>query len=846
MAMILSFLGSHSQVYMLKERLKGSYAALGTSDNMPIGVASTEGFNYVAIQANLATKRDLVIQKVDQSTGATVWIVTNSNTSSIDPACIIADASSNVLVLGNIANTSGRSDIHLVKYNSSGVRTLEITYTDPLYSYEVGQKVQVDNSGNIYILGYGYNAATQKTDMVFLKYSSTGVLKFAINYSSEISNSFNQLTIDPLRNSIYIGGGANNKMVILSYNLTGTKLWEANYNGPRGMFSSPNAIVIDDNGNVFVLGTSDFNFVTIRYNRVNGVVTWLQEYAGPQNQDNALDMVIKNDAVYITGFSQGTNSLTDVVTICYNRWTGILNWTQRYNGAFNGDDQGLGIKADAQGFVYVMATEQESPATLFGYSKDAIVILYSPSGKYLHKIDYNGYNSGEDEISKGMVMDATGNVYVTMATGKSGSVNGDHVKYSKVDLLGLVGKDEVGLSGKSKHNLKSSSKGFAGERKSVGIIPQKLDSIVHREYDPIDGYITTTVERYEYNANGHITKLLTQTWDFDVNAWVDDAVEQYTYDVQGRESTCEIETMDKNLGVLVPTKKYEKFYTGQSTVQDSAFVYEYDPNTASWIKYLKYIKKYNVQMVETSVESYTSDNGLWALGSKTESLFDNSGNLLGYQTFVSTDTGLVAFVDIAYVLGANGIASATLYTNYSNVLGSSRTDFTVDANGNLIQFIDQEYIPETASLVNWQKDEIGYDNDYPMSDLIYPTDMDNETPEPSYFVHMPKLITHYTWNPSGASWGLYDQEEAYYSTTLVTKTADDALAMAYVSVYPNPAKDQVTISAKGEGRLSIFNTTGDLVFERQLVDNAMVDVSGFKRGLYFYTFGVLNGKLVLE
>jgi hypothetical protein len=82
--------------------------------------------------------------------------------------------------------------------------------------------------------------------------------------------------------------------------------------------------------------------------------------------------------VYVTGYSPGTNSGNDIVTIKYDN-NGNQIWLQRYNGPGNGDDEGNAIAVDANGNVYVTGYE-----TTAAGGTEMVVIKYAP-GPFLKK-----------------------------------------------------------------------------------------------------------------------------------------------------------------------------------------------------------------------------------------------------------------------------------------------------------------------------------------------------------------------------------------------------------------------------------------------------------------------------
>jgi streptogramin lyase len=76
--------------------------------------------------------------------------------------------------------------------------------------------------------------------------------------------------------------------------------------------------------------------------------------------------------VYVTGYSPGTNSANDIVTIKYDQ-NGNQVWLQRYNGPGNGNDAGNAIAVDNNGNVYVTGYD-----TTTAGGTEIVTIKYSP------------------------------------------------------------------------------------------------------------------------------------------------------------------------------------------------------------------------------------------------------------------------------------------------------------------------------------------------------------------------------------------------------------------------------------------------------------------------------------
>ena len=99
---------------------------------------------------------------------------------------VTVDSTNNIYVTGSFSKSldgltnSGGVDSFLLKYNSSGVKQ----WTKPLGSseWDLGRRVTVDSSNNIYVTGttsggLDGNTKTGKFDLFLVKYNSSGVLQ---------------------------------------------------------------------------------------------------------------------------------------------------------------------------------------------------------------------------------------------------------------------------------------------------------------------------------------------------------------------------------------------------------------------------------------------------------------------------------------------------------------------------------------------------------------------------------------------------------------------------------------------------------------------------------------------
>ncbi len=141
-------------------------------------------------------------------------------------------------------------------------------------------------------------------------------------------------------------------------------VWKNIYNGPANLQDSSVAICMNPLGMVFVTGWSlgsstNKDIVTIRHNPSDGIPMWTKILSSNVAEEPS-SMTCDNIAVYVTGNTFFPGPTRDVVTIKYNALTGDTMWVKRHNGPFGGGDYGLAITNDAN-FVYVCGRAAEGP-----------------------------------------------------------------------------------------------------------------------------------------------------------------------------------------------------------------------------------------------------------------------------------------------------------------------------------------------------------------------------------------------------------------------------------------------------------------------------------------------------
>lgn len=238
------------------------------------------------------------------------------------------------------------------------------TYNGPGNAYDEATGIAIDGSGNIYITGGSRGSGT------------------SLDYST------------------------------IKYDPSGNVIWNSRYSGPGNADDDAYHIILDEAGNVYVTGASTgsgtgYDYCVVKYNS-SGAQQWAARYNGPANGNDEIYGIAVNSStgdVYVTGYSAGTGTLSDICTVKYNS-SGAQQWVVRVNGTANDDDYGNAMVMDAQGNIYVTGglTSAEN-------DMDYVTIKYNPDGQQQWIRYYDGAGHGFDLASHNAI-DVNGNIYV--------------------------------------------------------------------------------------------------------------------------------------------------------------------------------------------------------------------------------------------------------------------------------------------------------------------------------------------------------------------------------------------------------------------------------------------------
>ncbi len=354
------------------------YNGLANDDDKAVALAvDASGNVYVTGNVvNVGVSPDAAVTIKYNSDGIEQW--TSQYSGIFEVHDIAVDNSGNVFITGAVYDTSTSADFVTVKYNTSGVEEWAEYYNGLANDWDIPYALAVDDSGNVYVTGYGvFSTMTQRADFLTIKYSASGNLQWAATYNGieDDVDVANDLAIDTAGN-LYVTGkskssSSNYDYLTIKYNPSGNEEWVARYNGPENNFDEAIALTVDDSSNVYVTGssygsTNYTDYATIKYSST-GSERWVSRYDGTGLRADIAN-AITIDAhrnVYVTGMSRGSGTWYDYVTIKYDA-SGVKKWIAIYNGIFNDDDMAYDIAVDNVGNVYVTGGTSVNSLYLMG------------------------------------------------------------------------------------------------------------------------------------------------------------------------------------------------------------------------------------------------------------------------------------------------------------------------------------------------------------------------------------------------------------------------------------------------------------------------------------------------
>jgi hypothetical protein len=349
--------------------------------------------------------------------------------------------------------TGSSSEILVAKLNSSGAVQWHTFLGSS--SIDVARSVNVDGSGNIYVAGYSRatwgtpeNVYAGSADIIVVKLNNSGVLLWHTFLGSSDLDVGNGIQVDASGN-IYVTGYSSatwgvpenaytggNDVVVAKLNNNGALLWHTFLGSSRD--DESNGIDLDVSDNIYVIGRSkdtwgspltskagtntSSDILLIKLSN-SGALTW-HDFIGSSYTDYGKDIVIDvSNNIYITGASRynwGTpivskdnnDTHSDAFLAKVSSTDGGITWNT-FMGSTASDD-GRAVHTDGGSNIYVVGWSYStwgSPENAHaGGGEDAFIARFNSSGTRMMNTFMGA--SSVDDIANSVAVSPLGPVYV--------------------------------------------------------------------------------------------------------------------------------------------------------------------------------------------------------------------------------------------------------------------------------------------------------------------------------------------------------------------------------------------------------------------------------------------------
>jgi len=196
-----------------------SYLKAGYDRGNGIGVDASGNVYVTGYSAGSGTAYDYATLKYSP-VGVVQWVQRFNGPGNLNDYAnaMSVDGAGNVYVTGQSQLTTSNTNVATVKYNTAGAQVWTSQYDAGSSYFDVGNAIGIDAFGSCYVTGDSYIPGVTNSDVITLKYTSSGALGWGTRYNnywngSDYAKSIavyspaSIVTINPA--SVYVGGQTN-------------------------------------------------------------------------------------------------------------------------------------------------------------------------------------------------------------------------------------------------------------------------------------------------------------------------------------------------------------------------------------------------------------------------------------------------------------------------------------------------------------------------------------------------------------------------------------------------------------------------------------------------------------
>ena len=346
-------------------------------------------------------------------------------------SALVTDRAGNVYITGRSDGVSSGQDFVTLKYSRHGERLLTLRYNGGGNSWDEGNALVVDDSGNVYAGGTSF-LSSSRSEAIIVKYSPSGAVEWEAHYSPTDTNAsatIARMTLDRSTGTLVAGGASR----LLRITTSGRILSVFFISNDSGTYRDTSYTVSDlatgSDGVTYVAGTKAWwpeggdvpaeNSFTLRLDRSDSVV-WMRTF--PAYGGKSLQVDREDNVIVTTG---------DPVSILKYDVRGELRWYRSYPRLDDPFAVVTDLKIDSMDNVYATGYRFHNQ-TAFDYA----TVKFDPNGNQMWSSFYDSGDTTRD-FASALALDNAGNVYVT-GTSMYGYYDSSRCSTVKYDSMGQM------------------------------------------------------------------------------------------------------------------------------------------------------------------------------------------------------------------------------------------------------------------------------------------------------------------------------------------------------------------------------------------------------------------------
>ncbi|MEO8504912.1 MAG: hypothetical protein ABI609_13525 [Acidobacteriota bacterium] len=382
-----------------------SDASLAFAEGRAVAIDSGNNAIVVGIADNALDNKFLIVKY--GPSGGVVWQkAVNYGVGTTETARdVVVDGAGDVYVTGPLKLFNALT-FFTAKYRASdGVEQWSHNFgTGVLDDDYVPTGIATSASGRVFVTGYRGKPGSYDffTESLNATSGSSGPIQATRNGTGLGDDNAVGVAVDASGNAVVVGlskGTVNADFLVVKYNAALTEQWAQrepllDSDEVLGSLMPPELgrkkIALDSLGNTVVVGSTAFaasapgatgtDFLVQKYGP-GGNLVWSRTIDGGFGDDFAVAVAIDNgNNIYVTGWSIGSGTGYDMLTLRLDPTTAATVWAQRYDGAAHQDDVAYSLVLGRDGALGSQDTVFVGGASFDGAKFQATVVAYHTAG----------------------------------------------------------------------------------------------------------------------------------------------------------------------------------------------------------------------------------------------------------------------------------------------------------------------------------------------------------------------------------------------------------------------------------------------------------------------------------